>query len=115
MKKLLLILPVVALAACNQQPKTLISGCENVGSDEFSTTYKCPVSEELVAIQGAEANAMFKSGNIDLNAAAADAEHIYVNVSAEDKCPAEGQVAYRVMVKNPVLDGKAMYAVVICK
>ena len=116
MKKLLLVLPVVALAACSsEQPKTLISGCEKVGSDEFSTTYKCPMSEELAAIQAMEANAMFKSGSEDLAAIAADAENVYVNVATEDKCETEGQVAYRVMVKNPVLDGQAMYAVAICK
>jgi hypothetical protein len=116
MKKLLLILPVVALAACNQEPKTLVSGCEKIGSDEMSTTYKCPMTEELAAIQAMEANAMFKSDSgIDVVAVAADAENVYVNVAVEDKCETEGQVAYRVMVKNPTIDGKAMYAVAVCK
>lgn len=116
MKKLLLILPVAALAACGSQEKTLVSGCEKVTTDrEGGDVYKCPMTEELAAIQAMEANAMFggSGDTFDAAAAAADAENVYVNVYGT--CETEGQVAYRVMVKNPVLDGQAMFAVEICK
>ena len=115
MKKLILVLPVIALAACNQQ-KTLVSGCEKITSDrEGGDVFKCPMSEELAAIQAMEANAMFggTGDTVDFAAITADAENVYVNVYGT--CEAEGQVAYRVMVKNPTLDGQAMYAVEVCK
>ena len=117
MKKLLLILPVVALAACGSEQKTLVSGCEKILSNEVAgDVYKCPMSEDLAAIQALEANAMFKTTDgLDVAAIAADTENVYINVFAEDKCPAEGQVWYRVMVKNPTFDGKAMYAVELCR
>lgn len=115
MKKLLLVLPVVALAACSQE-KTLVSGCEKVTADrEGGDVYKCPMSEELAAVQAMEANAMFggSGDTFDIVAAGADAENVYVNVFGT--CEAEGQVAYRVMVKNPTIDGKAMFAVEVCR
>ena len=116
MKKLLLILPVMTLAACNQEPKTLVSGCEKLTTDrEGGDVYKCPMTEELAAIQAMEANAMFggSGDTIDLKAIVADAENVYVNVFGT--CEQEGQVAYRVMVKNPKIDGKTMWAVEVCK
>lgn len=114
MKKLLLILPVVALAACSQE-KTLVSGCEKVVTSETGgDIYKCPMSEELAAIQAMEANAMFNTlEGLDAAAVAADAENVYVNIYGT--CEQEGQVAYRVMVKNPVFDGNTMYAVEVCR
>ncbi len=117
MKKLLLILPVMALAACSsEQPTTLVSGCEKITTDrEGGDVYKCPMTEELAAIQAMEANAMFggSGDTIDLKAIVADAENVYVNVFGT--CEQEGQVAYRVMVKNPKIDGKTMWAVEVCK
>lgn len=121
MKKLLLILPVAALAACGQEQKTLVSGCEKIAANEtIGEVYKCPMSEELAAIQAMEANAMFVSfEGLDAAAMAADAENVYVNVAGACKTEVEGQVTegrdYRVMVKNPTIDGKAMHAVEICK
>ncbi len=113
MKKLLLILPVIALAACSQE-KTLVSGCEKVVASENGDVYKCPMTEELAAIQAMEANVMFNTlDGLDVAAVAADAENVYINIYGS--CEQEGQVAYRVMVKNPVFDGKAMYAVEVCK
>lgn len=116
MKKLLLVLPVVALAACSQE-KTLVSGCEKVTADvEGGDVYKCPMSEELAAIQAMEANAMFEAiEGFDMAAAVADTENVYVRVSSRTQCEQEGQVAYWVIVKNPVLDGKTMNTVVTCK
>lgn len=116
MKKLLLILPVAALAACGSSEKTLVSGCEKLTADrEGGDVYKCPMSEELAAIQAMEANAMFggSGDTFDIAAAAADAENVYVNVFGQ--CETEGQVAYRVMVKTPTIDGQAMYAVEVCR
>ena len=114
MKKLILVLPVIALAACSQEQTTLVSGCEKVVASENGDVYKCPMSEELAAIQAMEANAMFNTlDGLDVAAVAADAENVYVNVYGT--CETEGQVEYRVMVKNPTLDGQAMYAVEVCK
>ena len=117
MKKLLLILPVMALSACNQQPQTLVSGCEQIGADEYGAIYKCPITEELVAIQESKApDAMFRSDcGVDVAEIAKDTEHVYVNLDKDGKCETEGQVAYRVAVKNPKIDGKAMWAVEVCK
>ena len=117
MKKLFLILPVMALAACNQEPQTLISGCEQIGADEYGAIYKCPITEELVAIQESKApDAMFRSDcGVDVAEIAKDTEHVYVNLDKDGKCEGEGTVMYRVMVKNPTIDGKAMYTVVTCK
>lgn len=116
MKKLLLILPVAALAACNQQPQTLVSGCEKIVANENGDVYKCPMSEELAAIQAMEANAVFEAvEGLDMATVAADAENVYVRVSNATKCEVEGQVAYWVVVKNPALDGKKMNTVVTCK
>ena len=122
MKKLLLILPVLALAACSsEQPKTLVSGCEKIAANEtVGEVYKCPMSEELAAVQALEANSMFVSfEGLDAAAIAADAENVYVNVAGACEIEVEGQVtegrAYRVMVKEPKIDGKAMHAVEVCK
>ena len=115
MKKLLLVLPVIALAACNQQ-KTLVSGCEKVVANENGDVYKCPMTEELAAIQAMEANAVFEAvEGLDMAAVVADAENVYVRVSNTTQCEGEGQVAYWVVVKNPVLDGKTMNTVVTCR
>lgn len=116
MKKLLLILPVMALSACNQQPQTLVSGCEKIVANENGDVYKCPMSEELAAIQAMEANAVFEAvEGLDMATVAADAENVYVRVSNTTKCEVEGQIAYWVVVKNPALDGKKMNTVVTCK
>ena len=114
MKKLVLILPVVALAACNQQ-KTLVSGCEKIVTNELGgDIYKCPMTEELAAIQAMDANSMFGSiENFDIGNAIADTEHVYVNIYGQ--CAEQGQVAYRVIVKNPVIDGESMYSVEVCR
>ncbi len=116
MKKLLLILPVVALAACSQE-KTLVSGCEQIGADEYGVIYKCPITEELVAIQESKApDTMFRSDcGVNIAEIAQDTEHVYVNLDKDGKCYGEGTVMYRVMVKNPTIDGKAMYTVVTCR
>lgn len=115
MKKLVLVLPVIALAACNQQ-KTLVSGCEKVVASENGDVYKCPMTEELAAIQAMEANAKFDMvEGLDAAAVVADAENVYVQVSNRTQCDQEGQIAYWVIVKNPVFEGNVMNAVVTCK
>lgn len=115
MKKVALLLPVVALAACGQETKTLISDCELIETpDTASAYYKCPMSEELAAIQTMEANAMFNSvEGLNMEEVVADAEHVYVNVYGT--CETEGQVQYRIMVKEPKIDGTTMYAVAVCQ
>ena len=121
MKKLLLILPVVALAACNQepvQPNEFVAGCETVIQSKVGgSLYKCPKTEELAAIQAMEANTMFTSiseDEFDVEAVANDKEHVYVNLTTFNNCE-EGQLQYRVLVNNPVFDGKTYYAVQVCR
>ena len=116
MKKLFLILPVIALAACSQE-KTLVSGCEKIGADEYGAIYKCPITEELVAIQESKApDTMFRSDcGVNIAEIAQDTEHVYVNLDKDGECKGEGTVLYRIMVKNPTIDGNTMYTVATCR
>ena len=140
MKKLVLILPLFMFNAYADEPVvvdenvaveeavaedvpaevvedvTLISGCEQITTDrEGGDVYKCPMSEEFDSIQAMEANVMFggSGDTVDLNSIAGDTESVYVNVFGS--CEAEGQTAYRVMIKNPTVDGESMYAVEVCR
>jgi hypothetical protein len=83
--------------------------CEVVAEFEQSTVVKCAVTPELVAIQAETPTAMFVEGAPETYV---DAEHIFVNI-VPNEC-GEGTTGYRVMVKEPVFDGVAMYAVDKC-
>ncbi len=96
------------LAGCSSEPENvttiLDAKCETVATGaEGNFVVKCPVTEQLTEIQSKEADSVFSAGEYDLNAYAADAEHIYVEVN--------GDAGYRVMVKNPVFDENAKYSV----
>ena len=99
------------LAGCGGESNkvtVLDAQCEVVAkSEQGSSVVKCPVTEQLTEIQGKEANSMFMYNYepYNINDAAADTENVYVEVLNVE------QPTYRVMVKNPVLDGNAMYAV----
>ncbi len=118
MKKLLLILPVMALTACGHEANTYVDGCERIAERNLGgNIYKCPMTEDLVAIKAMEADSMFGSHKgLDVIAAAADTENAYVNVFG-GKCETKGQVSYRVIVTTPkALDnGKTYYAVEVCR
>ena len=116
MKKLLILPVVLGVAACgSEEVKTMTvmgAECEVVKAFDASTVVKCATTPELLAIQAEAPNAMF----ITLEGMAfeqfTDAEHIFVNV-VPNQC-GEGKTGYRVMVKEPVFDGVAMYAVEKC-
>ena len=116
MKKLLILPVVLGVAACgSEEVKTMTvmgTECEVVKAFETSTIVKCPVVAELVAIQAEAPNAMFDTIEGIAPEQFADAEHIFVNV-VPNQC-GEGTTGYRVMVKEPVFDGVAMYAVDKC-
>jgi hypothetical protein len=116
MKKLLILPVVLGLAACgSEEVKTMTvmgTECEVVKAFETSTIVKCPVVAELAAIQAEAPNAMFIQFGDLAHEQFTDAEHIFVNIVPND-C-GEGTTGYRVMVKEPVFDGVAMYAVDKC-
>ena len=116
MKKLLILPVVLGVAACgSEEVKTMTvmgTECEVVKAFETSTIVKCPVVAELAAIQAEAPTAMFDTIEGIAPEQFADAEHIFVNIVPND-C-GEGTTGYRVMVKEPVIDGVAMHAVYKC-
>ena len=116
MKKLLILPVVLGVAACgSEEVKTMTvmgTECEVVRAFDASTVVKCAVTPELVAIQAEAPTAMFKEFGDLAPEQFADAEHIFVNI-VPNGC-GEGTTGYRVMVKEPVFDGVAMYAVDKC-
>ena len=122
MKKYMLVgFAAAILAGCssNESKTETFMGveCENIATGELGDyVLKCPIAQELEAVQAQEANAMFISGRDNyyhgFNVFEADVEHIYVNVVPND-C-GDNTVGYRVMVKEPVFDGETMYAVAHC-
>lgn len=116
MKKYMFIgFAAAVLAACgNNDKKTetvMGAECERIANGPNGDyVLKCPITPELESLQTQEANAMFQS-SFDTEYAN-DAEHIYVNV-VENEC-GENTVGYRILVKEPVLDGEQMYASGTC-
>lgn len=96
-----------------------VSGCEKIYSDYLGKIYKCQQNSELDLLQSMNPNAMFtvESGAEYLKTLAMDTQYVYVNINMNDECDVAGQEAhtYRVMVKNPTLDGQTMYAVEVCR
>lgn len=118
MKKLLLALPVVLISgACNAENVDVFGvSCELVANGTMSALVKCPAAPELLEIQAQTPNAQFQEvvfGDKYLTEClASDPDSIFVNI-IPDECGAD-TTAFRVMVKEPVLDGVAMYAVHKC-
>ncbi len=120
MKKLLVIAPVaLAIGACNAEKSFDVMGveCEWVADGAMSTLVKCPAVPELIEIQGEAPNAMFLEGNFAgkhiTEYIVENSEHILINIVPDD-CGA-GTTGYRVIVKEPMIDGAAMYAVAKCE
>ena len=121
MKILLFVLPVALLAsACNAEniKKVDVFGveCEWVADGEKSSLVRCPIVPELEIIQSETPNAMFVDGDFgEKNFSeyiSENKEHIYVNI-VKDEC-GKGTTGYRIIVKEPVIDGVSMYAVDKC-
>ncbi len=114
MKKLLLILPVIALAACGQDYNkydSIFEGCERIETTELHLVYKCPVDEITKTFQP---NGKFISnGNLNLEELYADTEHTYEEVALNDTCCCHGKdFTIRTMVAKPVADEN--WAVIGC-
>ncbi|MBP5485443.1 MAG: hypothetical protein J6Y07_01930 [Alphaproteobacteria bacterium] len=117
MKKLLICgAAVAAIAACSaktEEIKVFDASCEKIiAFEQGDMIVKCPITETLASLQGQTPTGMFVQGG-DLNIAelATDAEHVYVNVIPAGAYEWAAQKEYRVMVKNPTIDGEAFYTV----
>ncbi len=104
----------LAVLGCGADAETVTvfdAECETVLTGERGDVVaKCPVTEQLAAIQTETPNAMFLS--VDPATLILDADRVYVNIVDGD-C-GENTVGYRVLVNNPVFDGEALYAVFKC-
>ena len=114
MKKLLLILPVVALTACSENYNkydSIFDSCERIETTEFHLVYKCPVDEITKQM---EPNGQFASaGELNLEELYADTEHSYIEVSLNDINYCHDQdFTIRTMVAKPVADEN--WAVIGC-
>lgn len=82
----------------------------------MSSLVRCPIVFELEVIQSETPNVMFIEGGVGeknfSEYVSEDKEHIYVNI-VKDEC-GKGTTGYRVIVKEPVIDGTSMYAVGKC-
>ena len=121
MKKLLLVIPVILIsAACNGENTKIVDvfgvECEWVADGEMSSLVRCPVVSELEVIQSETPNVMFIEGDFGeknfSEYVREDKEHIYVNI-VKDEC-GKDTTGYRIIVKEPVIDGVSMYAVDKC-
>ena len=121
MKNLLFVLPVALIvSACNaENTKTVdVLGveCEWVAEGEKSSLVRCPIVPELEIIQRETPDAMFIDGDFGeknfSEYVSEDKEHIYVNI-VKDEC-GKGTTGYRIIIKDPVIDGVSMYAVDKC-
>ncbi|MBQ7409103.1 MAG: hypothetical protein IJV03_00905 [Alphaproteobacteria bacterium] len=124
MKKSLLLVPVLALAACGNSIDIDVAQhdarfaewkCERIVSDEQHLVYKCPSDLEwIVNVKKQEPNALFQSGsNLNWDEINADTEHTYVEVvPSEPETDCKENFHYRTMVK-PI--SKEFYAVIGCK
>ncbi len=105
----------LAMLGCGTDAETVTvfdAECETVLTGERGDVVaKCPVTEQLAAIQTETPNAMFLSVD-PTTLLALDADHVYVNIVDGD-C-GENTVGYRVLVNNPVFDGETFYAVNKC-
>lgn len=121
MKSLLFVLPVALIAsACNAEKVKAVEvfgiECEWVADGEMSSLVRCPIVSELEVIQSETPNVMFAEGDFGeknfSEYVREDKEHIYVNI-VKDEC-GKDTTSYRIIVKDPVIDGVSMYAVEKC-
>ena len=119
MKKILIYgAAIAAIAGCSAKEETtdvkvFDASCEKVAVfEQGDMIVKCPTNETFASLQEQEANGMFvQTGELDLAVLAADAENVYVNVIPAGAYDWAVQKEYRIMVKNPTLDGTSFYTV----
>lgn len=116
MKKLLLIAPIVALAACgdaNKKYDAAMDGCTRIETTAEHLVYKCPMTLEWVAsVKASEPNGVFMAGSeLNLTDLVVDAENVYVEVLPDSTTCPDG-VEMRAMVATP---SELNWAVISCK
>ena len=127
MKKYLFIVAVATvLTGCGDKVNTVTvfdAECEQIavasnGAKNF--VVKCPITEKLTDIQARTPDSMFvgpydviEPNTVNIFAVApTDLEHVYVEIVDGD-C-GENTVGYRVLINNPVFNGKTWHAVGQC-
>ena len=119
MKKLLIYgAAIAAIAGCStkeetKEVKVFDASCEKVAVfEQGDMIVKCPINETLSSLQDQTPTGMFVQGEgFDFASAAADAEHVYVNVIPAGAYEWATYKEYRIMVKNPVMDENSLYTV----
>ncbi len=119
MKKLLFVLPAaLIISACNAEHTVNVMGveCTHLADGRMSSLVKCPITPELELIRSEIPTAMFQEGDFAekhfTEYMAENPDNILVNIVPEDCGP--NTTGYRILVKEPVLDGTAMYATFKC-
>ena len=119
MKKLFLILPVVALAACSEDYSkydSIFGGCERIETTEFHLVYKCPADQEWAqTVKLLQPNGKFRAGGyLNLEELYADKDHIYAEVSFNDPGVCKEDFTIRTMIAEPV-EGGDNWAFIGCR
>lgn len=121
MKKLLLFLPIITLAACADENKyqeydSIFGGCERIETTEFHLVYKCPANQEWVQnVKKLQPNGKFRAGgHLNLDELYADTEHVYAEVSFNDSGWCKEDFTIRTMIAKPV-EGGDNWAFIGCK
>lgn len=121
MKKLFLVLPVVALVACGSEKDyskydSIFVGCERIDMTSFHLVYKCPVDQEWVqAVKQMQPNGKFRAGGkLRMDELYADTDHVYTEVSFNDPGVCKEDFTIRTMVAQPV-EGGDNWAFIGCR
>ena len=119
MKKLPLILPIIALAACNQDYSrydSIFEGCERIETTEFHLVYKCPADQEWAQqVKQLQPNGKFRAGGyLNLAELYEDTDHVYSEVSFKDKGVCKEDFTIRTMIAKPV-EGGDNWAFIGCR
>ena len=121
MMKKLLLLPLLVVGFVSGASADMVDvlgvSCEvvAVGDKSASQLAKCPIVPELEMVQKEMANVMFLEDNFNgqnFKTFVNEKDFIWVNVIVEG-C-GQGSMSYRILVKDPVFDGKTLYAIEAC-
>lgn len=116
-KYLLCLLGTCFIGVANGAENFTVMGqvCEQVAvtsDNSGEVIVRCPASAELLQKRDGVANSMFLSITPS-DEMLQDTENIYVNIVPNECGP--DTIGYRVLVKNPVIDGEQMYANGFCE
>ena len=119
MKKVLALTSVLALAACGQNYSkydSIFVGCERIETTEFHLIYKCPADQEWVQeVKKSQPNGKWRAGGqFNLDEMYADTEHVYAEVSLNDKGECKEDFTIRTMIAKPV-EGGDNWAFIGCR